>query len=106
MQKAVSNCPIATLDFQGKGVPSLLDLWSMVTLIWEGYFKKNILPLLKASFGEVSEAHSLFKLPAANNSKMLVSKYFEADIKSPGFSRHALDFLSLKIQTLFSNLNI
>ena len=70
----------------GKGVPSLLDLGSMVTLIREGCFEKNILLLLKASSGELSEAHSLFKLSAANNSVMLVSRYLEANIKILGFS--------------------
>ena len=65
MQRAISNCPLVTLDVQGKGVPSLLDSGSMVTLIWEGYFEKNILPLLKTSPGELTEAHSLFRLYAA-----------------------------------------
>ena len=60
MQRAVSTCPFVTLDMQGKGVPSLMDSGSMVTLIQEGYFEKNILPLLKSSPGELSEAHSLF----------------------------------------------
>ena len=46
MQRAASNCPSVTLDVQGKGVPSLMDSGSMVTLIWEGYFEKNILPFL------------------------------------------------------------
>ena len=57
MQRAMSGCPKVTLNVMGKGVPSLLDLGSMVTLIREGYFEKNILPLLKASLGELSEAH-------------------------------------------------
>ena len=70
MQRAISNCPLVTLDIQGKGVPFLLDLGSMVTLIWEGYFEKNILPLLKTSPGELTEAHSLFRLSAANNGVM------------------------------------
>ena len=68
----MSGCPKVTLDVMGKGVPSLLDSGSMVTLIQEGYFEKNILPLLKASLGELSEAHLLFKLSAANNSAMPV----------------------------------
>ena len=44
MQRAISNCPTVTLDIQGKGVRSFLDSGSMVTLIQEGYFEKNILP--------------------------------------------------------------
>ena len=78
MQRAMSGCLKVTLDVMGKGVP-FLDLRSMVTLIREGYFEKNILPLLKASLGELSEAYSLFKLSATNNSAML------ADIKLLGF---------------------
>ena len=57
MQRAMSNSPMFTLDIKGKGVPSLLDLRSIVTLIREGYFEKNILPLLKASPGELTETH-------------------------------------------------
>lgn len=60
MQRAVSGCPTVTLGIQGRRVPSLLDSASMVTLIWEWIFEKNILTLLKASSGELSEAHSLF----------------------------------------------
>ena len=98
MQRAISSCPSVTLDVQGKGVPSLLDLGSMVALMWEGYFEKNILPLLKTS-GELTEAHSLFRLSAANNGVMLVLRYFKADIK-------LLDFLSSRTQILFLNLNV
>ena len=57
----------------------------MVTLIREGYFTKNILPLLNKSPGNLTEAHSLFLLSAANNEVMPVSKYFEADVTLLGF---------------------
>ena len=33
MQRAISNCPSVTLAVQGKGVSSLMDSGSMVTLI-------------------------------------------------------------------------
>ena len=68
----------------------------MVTLIREGYFEKNILPLLKTSPRELTEAHSLFKLSTANNSAMLVSRYSEADIKLLGFSVPHVGFLIVK----------
>ena len=96
MQRAMSGCPKVTLDVMGKGVPSFLDSGSMVTLIWEGYFEKNILPLLKSSSGELSEAHSLFKLSAANNSTILVSRYLEADIKLLGFPVPRVGFLVVR----------
>ena len=47
MQRAISNCLTITLDVQGKGVPSLLDSGSMVTLIWEGYFEKEYSTFVK-----------------------------------------------------------
>ena len=96
MQRAVSSCPKVTLNGEGKGVPFLLDSGSMVTLIWEGYFEKNILPLLKASLGELSEAHSLFRLSAANNSAMPVSKCFDTDIEFLGFPVPRVRFLIVK----------
>ena len=96
MQRAISTCPSVTLDIQGKGVPSLMDSGSMATLIWEGYFEKNILPLLKSSPGQLSEAHSLFRLSAANNGILLVPRYFEADIQLLGFSMPHVGFLVVK----------
>ena len=57
----------------------------MVTLVREGYFTKNILPLLQSSASNLTEAHSLFWLSAANNQVMPVLKYFEADINLLGF---------------------
>ena len=69
---------------------------SMVTLIWEGYFEKKYSPFVKGQSGELSEAHSLFKLSAANNSAMLVSKYFEANIELLGFPVPRFGFLIVK----------
>ena len=56
IQCMISICPSVALNVQGKGVLSLMDSGSMVTLIWEGYFEKNILPILKSSPGELSYA--------------------------------------------------
>ena len=81
MQRAVSQCPAIPMDLLGQKVPSLLDSGSMVTLICEGYFTKNIQPLL----GEMAKAHSMFRLSAANNEVMPILKYFEADVTRLGF---------------------
>ena len=56
-----------------------------MTLIREGYFVKHIQPLLKKSSSKMAEAHSLFRLSAANNEIMPVSKYFEANVSVLGF---------------------
>ena len=68
----------------------------MVMLIREKYFNKNILPLLKRSAGDLTEAHSLFRLSAANNEVMPVSKYFEADVTLLGFTVPHVGFLVVK----------
>ena len=96
MQRAVSTCPTVNLKVQGKEVPFFMDSGSMVTLIWEGYFEKNVLPILKSLLGELSEAHSLFKLSVANNGAMPVSRYFEADINLVGFRVPKVGFLVVK----------
>ena len=68
----------------------------MVTLICEGYFIKNIQPLLGKSSGKLAKAHSMFQLSAANNQVMPVSKYFEADITLLGFRIPQVGFLVVK----------
>ena len=80
----------------GQKVASLLDSGSMVKLICEGYFTKNILPLLQKPAGDLTKAHSLFRLSAANNEVMPVSKYFEADITILGFKVPQVGFLVVK----------
>ena len=84
------------MDLLGRKVPSLLDSGSMVTLIHEGYFTKNIQPLLGKSSGKLAEAHSMFWLSAANNEVMPVSKYFEADVTLLGFRIPQVRFLIVK----------
>ena len=51
---------------------------------------------MKTSQGELSKAHSLFKLSAANNGVMLVSRYFKADINLLGFRVPKVGFLVVK----------
>ena len=85
MQRAVLQCQAVPMDLLGRKVPSLLDSGSMVTLICEGYFTRNIQPLLSKSSSKLAKAHSMFWLSAANNEIMPVSKYFEADITLLGF---------------------
>ena len=96
LNRAVSQCPSITIDILGQKIPSLLDSGSMVTLICEGYFTKNILAILKRSAGDLTEAHSSFQLLAANNEVMPVSKYFEADVTLLGFTIPHVGFLVVK----------
>ena len=96
MQRAVLQCPAVPMDLLGRQVPSLLDSGSMVTLIREGYFTKNIQPLLNKSSSKLAKAHSMFRLSTANNEIMLVSKYFEADVTLLGFQIPWVGFLVVK----------
>ena len=96
MQRAVSQCPAVPMDLLGQQVPSLLDSGSMVTLIHEGYFVKNIQPLLGKSSSKLAKSHSMFWLSAASNEIMPVSKYFEADITLLGFRIPRVGFLVVK----------
>ena len=96
IKMAVSLCPAIPMDLLGWEVPSLLNSGSMVTLIREVYFVKHIQPLLKKSSSKMAEAHSLFRLSAANNEIMPVSKYFEADVSVLGFQIPRVGFLVVK----------
>ena len=96
MQRAVSQCPAVSMDLLGRQVPSLLDSGSMVTLIREGYFTKNIQPLLNKSSSKLAKAHSMFRLSGANNEIMPVSKYFEANVTLLGFQIPRVGFLIVK----------
>ena len=51
---------------------------------------------MKKSVGDLTKAHSLFQLLAANNEVMLVSRYFEADITLLGFTIPHVGFLVVK----------
>ena len=65
-------------------------------LICEEYFTKNILPLLQKPAGDLTEAHSLFRLSATNNEVMPVSKYFEANFAILCFKVFWVGFLVVK----------
>ena len=96
LKRAVSQCLSITMEFLGLKVPSLLDSGSMVMLIYEAYFHKNILPLLCGTVEELAEAHLLFHLSATNNQDMPVSRYFEADVSILGFRIPSVGFLLVK----------
>ena len=96
LNRAVHHSASMSVEILGQRIPSLLDSGSMVTLVHETYFKKNILPLLKQPTSNLIEAHLLFWLSAANNQVMPISKYFEADVTLLGFKIPQVGFLVLK----------
>ena len=96
LNRAVSECLSISMEILGQKISSLLDSGSMVTLIREGHFMKYILPLLNKNAGDLTKAHSLFWLSAANNEVMPVSKYFEADVTLLGFKVPNVGFLVVK----------
>ena len=96
LNRAVSQCPPISIEILVQKIPSLLDSGSVVMLIHKGYLTKYTLPLLKKSIGDLTEAHLLFWLLAANNEVMLVSKYFEANATLLGFTIPHVGFLMVK----------
>ena len=64
MQRAVAICPKVTKGCERKGIPTLLDSGSQVTLICQSYFEHEILPHIRPSGGKKAEA---LQLTAANN---------------------------------------
>ena len=96
LNRAVSECPSISMEIMGQKIPSLLDSGSMVMLIHETHFKKHALPLLNNTSGDLTKAHSLFKLSAANNEVIPVSKYFEADVLLLGFKIPNVGFLVVR----------
>ena len=54
------------------------------------------MPILRGTAEELAEAHSLFRLSAANNQEMPVTKYFEADVSILGFQIPSVGFLVVK----------
>ena len=67
MQCAVAKCPKVYISAHGFQIPSLLDSGSKVTLLWQSYFNKHILPKIELVIGEKANAHNLFKLMVAND---------------------------------------
>ena len=70
MQCAVAKCPKVCISAHGIQIPSLLDSSSKVTLLWQSYFVKHILPKIKLATGEKANTHSLFKLTVANDGQI------------------------------------
>ena len=52
MQRAVATCPEVNMGYGRKRILSLLDSGSQVTLIYQSFFKQEILPHIKPSDGK------------------------------------------------------
>ena len=70
MQWAVAKCLQVCISTHEIQIPSLLDSGNKVTLLWQSYFNKHILPKIKPAIGEKADAHTLFKLTVANDRQM------------------------------------
>ena len=80
MQCAVAKCPKVCISAHGIQITSLLDSGSEVTLLWQSYFNKHILPKIKPATGEKAETHNLFKSTVANGGQMPIKMYTELDL--------------------------
>ena len=77
MQCAVAKCPKVCISAHGIQISSLLDSGSKVTLLWQSYFDKHILPKIKQASDEKADAHNLFELTVANDWQIPIKMYTE-----------------------------
>ena len=80
MQWAVDKCSKVCISSYVIQIPSLLDSGSEVTLLWQSYFNKNILPKIKLVTGEKANAHTLFKLTVIDDGHMPMRMYTKLDL--------------------------
>ena len=80
MQWTVAKCPKVCISTHRIQIPSLLDSGSKVTLLWQPYFNKYILPKIKLVMGKKANAHSLFRLTVTNDGQMPIKMYIKLDI--------------------------
>ena len=85
MQCAVGKCPKVCISAYEIQIPSLLGSGSKVTLLWQSYFNKHILPKIKLATGEKADVHNLFKLTVANDGQMPIKMYTESYLTFLGF---------------------
>ena len=80
MQWAVAKCCKVCISTHWIKIPSLLDSGSEVTLLWQSYFNKYILPKIKPAMGEKADTHSLFRLTDTNDGQMPIRMYTELNL--------------------------
>ena len=73
----MATSPKLNIDYGGKRIPSLLDSGSLVILIYQSYFEREIFHPIIPSCGEEAEVHQLFQLTATNNGRLSMSMYVE-----------------------------
>ena len=77
MQWAVAKCPKVCINTYGIQIPSLLDSGSEVTLLWQSYINKHILPKIKLVMGEKANTYTWFRLTVTNDGQMPIRMYTE-----------------------------
>ena len=96
MKQAVASSPKVNLKCMGRKMASLLDSQSMVSLVQQGYFDRNIKPKPGPSRGPEATSHNLFDLKGANGGKMSITRYFKMDIAFLGLKVPRVEFLVVK----------
>ena len=77
----------------GKSVPSLLDLGSMVSLMWQDHFNRYFGLQLGQAEGSVADAHHLFNLTSASDRAIPLSRYVKLDVEFLGLQVSRVRFL-------------
>ena len=98
MQCAVANAPRCALVPMEYQILSLLDSGSKVTLLWQSYFNKHVLPKIKLATAEKANTHNLFKLTVANDGQMPIKMYTELDLTFLGLKVPNVGMLIAEVQ--------
>ena len=75
MKWAVAKCPSGELKIMGESVPSLLDSGSMVSLMWQDHFNRNVKPQLGPAEGSLVDVHHMFNLTSTSGRGIPLFRY-------------------------------
>ena len=80
MKQAVASSLTVNLACMVKMLASPLDSVSMVSLVQQSYFDRNIKPKLGPARGPKANLHNLFDLKGVNGGNIPIMRYFEMDV--------------------------
>ena len=77
MKQAVASNPKVNFKCMGRNMASLFNSESMVSLVQQNYFERNIKPQLEPSRGPEANLHNLLDLKGVNGAETPLTRYFK-----------------------------
>ena len=106
IQYTAAKCPKVNIIYEGIEIQALLDLSSEDMLLHQSHFVKYLKPIISQSSSNETEAHSLFKLTAAADGQLPVSRYIKLGIYFLGLKEPEVEFVITNITTTSWTINI